>query len=127
MTAAKEIGPRHEIRSASRMAATLVVAGIALLSAAGPAMALEKVVFSLASTLDSRSAPVFLAYDRGYFKDLGIDLKIMPGNGSANVVNRLAAGTAQMGTGDIASVIKFDIQNPDQRVKAVFNEKMADL
>ncbi len=116
-----------EFHSIPKAATALVAAGMALFFAAGPATALDKVTFSLASTLDSRSGPIFLAYDRGYFRDLGVDLEIVPGNGSANVVNKLAAGTAQMGTGDIASVVKFDILNPTQRVKAVFNEKMADL
>jgi NitT/TauT family transport system substrate-binding protein len=100
---------------------------VALAVLAAPAQALEKVSFSLASTIDGRSGAILLAYDRGYFKDLGLDVDIVPGNGSANVVNRLASGTFQMGSGDIASVIKFDMLNPDKLVKAVYNEKLADL
>ncbi len=100
---------------------------VILALASTPAHALEKLSFSLASTIDGRSGAILLAYDRGYFKDQGIDLDIVPGNGSANVVNRLASGTFQMGSGDIASVIKFDMANPDKLVKAVYNEKLADL
>lgn len=113
---------------ASRSPMTIAVCAVAaLVFMVSPALALEKVTFSLASTLDGRSGPLFLAYDRGYFKQQGLDVEMMPGNGSANVVNRLASGTAQMGTGDIASVVKFDMLNPDKRVKAIYNEKLADL
>ena len=127
MIVTKEAGVARASRSISlKTLAVLLGAGVFGL-AAGPAAALEKISFSLASTIDGRSGPILLAYDRGYFKDAGIDLDIVPGNGSANVVNRLASGTFQIGSGDIASVIKFDIQNPDKRVKAIFNEKLADL
>ena len=127
MFATKETGVTRVSRSIFSAAAALILGGGVLGISADPSVALEKVSFSLASTIDGRSGPILLAYDRGYFKDAGIDLDIVPGNGSANVVNRLASGTFQIGSGDIASVIKFDIQNPDKRVKAIFNEKLADL
>ena len=71
--------------------------------------------------------PLFLAMDRGYFAAEGLEIDAVPGDGSANVVNRLASGAYQIGFGDIASLIKFNTLNPDKRVKAIYNQYPADL
>ena len=52
-----------------------------------------------------RHAYYFVALDRGYYKDAGLDIDIVRGQGSADAVKQVAAGTAQMGFADAASVI----------------------
>ena len=110
----------------------MVGLAVALASAAfaliiPPAAALERIPFTLPWVIGGTHGPLFLAMDRGYFAAEGLELAVVPGDGSANVVNRLAGGAYQIGVGDIASLIKFNTLNPDRRVKAIFNQYPADL
>jgi NitT/TauT family transport system substrate-binding protein len=54
----------------------------------------------------SEHAPFFLGLERGYFSEEGIDLQIQEGRGSVPTVQAVAAGTADFGYADAASVIK---------------------
>jgi NitT/TauT family transport system substrate-binding protein len=54
----------------------------------------------------SEHAPFFLGLERGYFAQEGIDLQIQEGRGSVPTVQAVAAGTADFGYADVASVIK---------------------
>jgi NitT/TauT family transport system substrate-binding protein len=54
----------------------------------------------------SEHAPFFLGLKRGYFSEEGIDLQIQEGRGSVPTVQAVAAGTADFGYADAASVIK---------------------
>jgi NitT/TauT family transport system substrate-binding protein len=105
----------------------VALAAVLLGFSAQPTRALEKVPFTLSWKLMGSFAPIFLAVDRGYFAAGGIELDIVSGDGSANVVKRLASGAYQIGVGDIASVIRFNALNPDSRVKALYNQTPADL
>ena len=97
------------MRIARRRLAALAVA---LLCAAGtlPDSALaegrDKVTLLLNFYLYSEHAPFFLGRERGYFADQGIDLDIQEGRGSGPTVQAIAAGTAQFGYADIASMVK---------------------
>lgn len=66
----------------------------------------DKAVLLLNFYLYSEHAPFFLGKERGYFRDEGIDLDIQEGRGSVSTVQAVAAGTAQFGYADVASVIK---------------------
>lgn len=90
----------------------------ALLSAA-PAMAQTAVKFTLDWKFEGPSAGFFLALQKEYFKDEGLDVTIDTGNGSVEAIPRVASGAYQMGFGDINSVIKFLDEDPSQKVKAV--------
>src|SRR5262245_15160912 len=114
-------------RQAAVASAVLSLGFLALGFSTAPASALEKVPFTLSWKLMGSFAPIFLAVDRGYFAEAGIELDIVSGDGSANVVKRLAGGAFQVGVGDIASVIHFNALNADKRVKALYNQTPADL
>src|SRR6476646_7776918 len=66
----------------------------------------QKAVLLLNWYLYSEHAPFFLGKERGYFKEAGIDLDIQEGRGSVPTVQAVAAGTAQFGYADLASVLK---------------------
>lgn len=106
-------------------AAALVLSTVLIVPAS--AQDLRALPFTLNWKLSGSHAPIFLAVDNGYFADEGLAPEIVAGDGSANVVNRLASGTWEIGIGDIASVIKFNAANPDQKVLAVYNQTPADL
>jgi NitT/TauT family transport system substrate-binding protein len=91
------------------------------------AQALERIPITLNWKFQGIHGAFFLAQDRGFFRAEGLNPEIVAGDGSANVVNRLAGGAFQIGLGDVASVVRFNTQNPDKRVKAIYNQTPADL
>jgi len=91
------------------------------------AQALERIPLTLNWKFQGIHGAFFLAQDRGFFRAEGLNPEIVAGDGSANVVNRLAGGAFQIGLGDVASVVRFNTQNPDKRVKAIYNQTPADL
>jgi len=113
--------PKSLTRFAAAAALSLALAGGAA------AQDLEELPFTLNWKLSGSHAPIFLAVDNGYFAEEGLDPQIVAGDGSANVVNRLASRTWEIGIGDIASVIKFNILNPDDKKLAIYNQTLADL
>jgi NitT/TauT family transport system substrate-binding protein len=76
--------------------------------AAGQQM--QKVTLLLNFYLYSEHAPFFLGVERGYFAKEGIDLDIQEGRGSVPTVQAVAAGTAQFGYADLASVVKAAVK-----------------
>lgn len=70
------------------------------------AQAKDKVVLMLNWYVYSEHAPFFLGKERGYFEAEGIDLDIQEGRGSGVTVQAVAAGTAQFGYADVATMIK---------------------
>src|SRR5690606_2548930 len=78
------------------------------------AMAQTAVKFTLDWKFEGPAAGFFLALDKGYFKDEGLDVTIDTGNGSVEAIPRVASGAYQMGFGDINSVIKFLDEDPTQ-------------
>jgi NitT/TauT family transport system substrate-binding protein len=102
----------------SLAAATLLAGGLAAAGAA-PASAETDIKFTLDWKFEGPSAGFFLAMDKGYFKEQGLNVTIDTGNGSVEAIPRVATGTYQMGFGDINSLIKFLDEDPAQKVKAV--------
>jgi NitT/TauT family transport system substrate-binding protein len=52
-----------------------------------------------------RHIPYFVALEKGYYRDAGLDIKIVRGYGSADPINKIAAGQAAFGFGDAGSLI----------------------
>jgi NitT/TauT family transport system substrate-binding protein len=56
---------------------------------------------------------------KGYYKDAKLDVTIDSGNGSGGTVQRVAAGTYDMGFADMAALMEFHANNPDAPNKPV--------
>ena len=56
-------------------------------------------------TVQGDHSPFFLADARGYFAEQGIEVDIQRGNGSGDTVQRVAAGTADIGYADVVPLI----------------------
>jgi NitT/TauT family transport system substrate-binding protein len=67
---------------------------------------LKKMTLRLNWTVNGWHAPIFLAYDKGWFKDEGIDLKISEGSGSTITAKLTGTGSADIGLCDFASVCR---------------------
>ncbi|MFI4997140.1 MAG: ABC transporter substrate-binding protein [Hyphomicrobiales bacterium] len=69
----------------------------ALLLTGAPALANDKVTLRLDYVYGSEHAPIFLARDKGFFAKQGIDVQILPGEGSTVTVKLVGNGTADFG------------------------------
>lgn len=62
----------------------------------------------------------FIALERGYFAREGLNVSIIRGFGSADVITKVGAGAAEIGFGDPGAAVKFNAENPSRAVVDVF-------
>ena len=96
----------------------LALAG-ALAAAGVAAEAQTAMPFALDWKFEGPSAPYFVAVDKGYFADAGLEVEISAGQGSLDAIPKVATGAFPVGFADINSLIKFLDQNPGAPVTAV--------
>jgi NitT/TauT family transport system substrate-binding protein len=75
----------------------ILLAGIVFVGISGPALALDKVTLRLDWVYGSEHAPIFLARDKGFFAKEGIDVTLLPGQGSTVTVKLVGNGTEEFG------------------------------
>ena len=71
----------------------------------GDAGAADKITFVTDFGYNGRHAYYFVALEKGYYARQNLDVQIVRGQGSADAVKQVAAGTAQIGFADTAAVI----------------------
>jgi len=91
-----------KLRSATFLSAMVIAAGL-LLTREAPAA--DAVTFVTDFGFNGRHAYYYVALDKGYYKDAGMDVKIVRGQGSTDAVKQVASGTAQFGFADTSAVI----------------------
>lgn len=62
----------------------------------------------------------FLAQDRGYFADAGIEMTMDQGNGSGAAVGAVASGSYDVGFGDVNALIQLAAQKPEEAPICVY-------
>jgi NitT/TauT family transport system substrate-binding protein len=62
----------------------------------------------------------FIAEDKGYFKEEGLEVTIDQGDGSATPIPKVASGTYDIGFGDINALIEFAARKPEEAPIAVY-------
>jgi NitT/TauT family transport system substrate-binding protein len=80
-----------------RHAASFLVAASLLAAAGAPALAVDKVSLRLDYVIGALHAPIFLARDKGFFAKEGIEVEIMPGQGSTVTVKLVGNGSTDFG------------------------------
>lgn len=93
----------HRIRKAAVAIFAGAVAAASL--AVAPAKAQTPITFSLDFRALGRHAAWFVALDKGYYKQAGLDVNIIAGQGTAQAIQALEAGTAQFAFSDVAGVV----------------------
>jgi len=88
--------------------------------AAPEAAAAQKVTFSTDFGFNGRHAYYFVALEKGFYRDAGLEVEIVRGTGSADVIRTVAAGRAQLGFADTGTlVIARTSQNLAAKVVAI--------
>lgn len=62
----------------------------------------------------------FLAEDKGYFKEYGLEVQMDQGNGSGAAVGAVASGSYDTGFGDVNALIQLAATNPDEAPICVY-------
>jgi NitT/TauT family transport system substrate-binding protein len=100
--------------------------GVALIVGApapAAAQAPTKIVFSLDFIPLGRHAPWYAALAEGYFAAEGLDVSIIPAQGTAQVIQAVEAGTANIGFVDVPSVVIARANGSKLKMVAVNYEK----
>ena len=102
---------------------TVWIAAVAAVLSVGvqPAQAQQKDVrMMLDWIIQATHAPFFVAQQKGYFKDNGLNVAIDPGKGAGNVAVSVASGVYNFGWVDLPTMIKFNGQNPGSPLIGVY-------
>lgn len=101
--------------------AAAVLLGLALLWPAG-GLAQQKPLRPYTLILDfvptGEYVPHYTALEKGYYREEGLDVKILRGQGSGDTIKRIAAGQGDVGIADISALIAARA-NTDVAVKAI--------
>jgi NitT/TauT family transport system substrate-binding protein len=87
---------------------------------AAQAQAPTKINAVLNFAADGGAAGFYHALERGYFRELGLDVTIEPSKGSADAITRTASQAADIGVGDISTLVEFASRRPEIAPKALF-------
>jgi NitT/TauT family transport system substrate-binding protein len=104
------------------MAGALITSAILLRPSVS--MALDDVTFITDFGYNGRHAHFFKALDKGYYKDAGLEVKIVRGQGSNDAIRQVGAGNAMFGFADAGTLIlaRANDQIPVKMVAAVYRK-----
>ncbi|HEX7386619.1 MAG TPA: ABC transporter substrate-binding protein [Castellaniella sp.] len=97
--------PLRQWGTALAMAGLVGATTFVPLPAAAAGNQLTDVTFMLDFSAMGRHAPWYVALDKGYFKQAGLNVKIVPGQGTAQSLQALEAGVAQFAFSDPTSLV----------------------
>jgi NitT/TauT family transport system substrate-binding protein len=98
--------------------APFLLAHATTISAAAQDRAKVNVVLNFAA--DGGAGGIYHALERGYFRELGLEVTVEPSKGSADAITRTASQAADIGIGDISTLVEFASRRPEIAPKALF-------
>lgn len=93
------------VKKKLRAGALLCTAALACLFVPLAAHAADEVKFALNWIISGRNAGYFVALDKGYYKEGGMDVQISRGRGSGDTLKRVGIGESSFGLVDTATVL----------------------
>src|SRR5262249_60653524 len=109
----------HMTRTAQRTLTLVLLLALVALPVAGVAQkSLRPYTLILDFVPTGEYVPHYTALEKGWYRDEGLDVKIVRGQGSADSVKRIGAGQGEVGIADISALIAARA-NTDVKVKAI--------
>ena len=108
---------RNEVRT------IFLVIGVLLLAAGSPAVAADKVSLNLNWFYVGDHSPYFVALDKGWYKEEGLEVNIIPGKGSGDVVKKVDVGSVDIGIVDTGVLIVARAQGAKVKVVCMLFDK----
>ena len=103
---------------------TIVVAvNLLLLSAGSPALAADKVTLNLNWFYVGDHSPYFVAVDKGWYKEEGLEVNIVTGKGSGDVVKKVDVGSVDIGIVDTGVLIVARAQGANVKIVSMLFDK----
>ncbi|MFC5067402.1 ABC transporter substrate-binding protein [Flaviflagellibacter deserti] len=97
----------RSFKNTTRRTAMAVIAGASFVLSAGPSLALEKIVGVTAQGGPTAQLfPFFIAMEKGYYKDEGLDVDIKFSKGSSDGARQLAAGNVEFAIVSAAALMQ---------------------
>jgi NitT/TauT family transport system substrate-binding protein len=110
-------GRRPLVRSIRVLFAALLALGLNVISAHAQQKDVRMMVDWI---IQATHAPFFIAQQKGYYKDNGLNVTIDAGKGATNVAVSVASNVYNFGWVDMPTMIKFNAQNPGSPLIAVY-------
>lgn len=106
------------------LTAGLMLGGVALFDA-DPARGqqMTDITFANDFIVLGRHAPLFTAIEKGYYKEEGLNVKIVPTNGTAAAIQMVESGAAQLGFIDVPSLVIARANGSTVKVVSVIYQK----
>jgi NitT/TauT family transport system substrate-binding protein len=99
--------------------------GVALVASSASAWAEKKTVFGYSWVLAPQTIPYYVSRDKGFWKDEGLNVKILRGYGSGDAIKRLNAGATDIADADAGTMIIA--RSKGAKVKEVFMRAMTTM
>ena len=100
-----------------------LLAGFVLLSAGGFCWAADKVTLTLNWFYVGDHAPYFVATEKGWYKEEGLEVNIVPGKGSGDVVKKIDVGSSEFGIVDTGVLIVARAQGAKVKIVSMLFDK----
>lgn len=84
---------------------------------------LTDITFALDFIILGRHAPLFAALENGYYKEEGLNVKIIPTKGTAEAIQNVESGVAQLGFIDVPSLVIARANGSTVKVVSVIYQK----
>ncbi len=88
-----------------------------------PALAVDKVTLNLNWFYVGDHSPYFVAADKGWYKEEGLEVNIVPGKGSGDVVKKVDVGSVEFGIVDTGVLIVARAQGAKVKIVSMLFDK----
>ena len=87
--------------------------------------AADSLIYQLGWVPGGTNAPIYYGIEQGFFEEEGIEVEVRSGEGSADAINRVAAGAADIGVTGIEAVLAagYESQLPIRVIFGLYNRK----